>query len=159
MNFPLKELFNKFPYQGTVTWIGVRPEKQNPMIALNQVKVLEHNLEGDHYKGKFLSKRHVTFIQQEHINAVASFLGKEVVPELLRRNIVVQGINLLAFKGNKFQVGEAIFEMSGICDPCSKMEQNLGAGGYNAMRGHGGITARIISGGFIKLGDPVSIIS
>jgi MOSC domain-containing protein YiiM len=79
-------------------------------------------------------------------------------PVLLRRNIVVQGLNLLALKEKKFQVGSAILEMSGLCHPCSRMEQLFGPGGYNIMRGHGGITARVITSGWIMVGDSVTVI-
>ena len=89
---------------------------------------------------------------------VARILGKsEIPPELLRRNIVVSGINLLALKHQQFQVGSVLLETTGICAPCSRMEKNLGAGGYNSMRGHGGITAKILQGGQIKLGDTVCL--
>ena len=97
--------------------------------------------------------RQVTLIQAEHLEVLASMLGlSKILPEFTRRNIVVRDINLLSLKGKQFNIGEAILEYSGECHPCSRMEKNLGPGAYNAMRGHGGITAKVINSGIIKLG-------
>jgi MOSC domain-containing protein YiiM len=76
---------------------------------------------------------------------------------LLRRNIVVSGINLQALKEQQFKIGEAVLFGTGNCPPCSRMEENLGPGGYCAMRGHGGITAYVLQPGKICLGDSVTL--
>lgn len=65
------------------------------------------------------------------------------------------GINLAALKGRCFRLGEALMEATGECHPCSRMEEILGPGGYNAVRGHGGITARVVERGAVRLGDPL----
>lgn len=144
---------------GTVELITVRPERKAiPEIREEVVAEAEIGLEGDHYASKG-GKRQVTLIQAEHITAVASFMGeKEIDPRLLRRNIVVSGINLHSLKGKHFQLGNAILEHTGECHPCSRMEENLGEGGYNAMRGHGGITCRVIQSGTIKTGDKLVLM-
>ena len=111
---------------------------------------------GDRFNGKPGSARQVTLIQKEHLLAIGGMLHREeVAPELPRRNIVVAGINLLALKDKSFQIGEAILKYTGLCQPCSKMEETLGPGGYNAVRGHGGITATVLQDGLIRRGDQV----
>ena len=74
---------------------------------------------------------------------------------MLRRNLLVSGIPLIALKGRRFRIGDVLLEGTESCDPCSRMEAALGPGGYNAMRGHGGLCARIIEGGRLRLGDAV----
>mgnify|MGYP006196680143 CR=1 FL=1 len=91
--------------------------------------------------------------------AIASYLGlRSVEPTLLRRNIVIQGINLLALKHRQFRLGTAVLEYTGECHPCSRMEENLGTGGYNAVRGHGGITARVLAAGEVRIGDRLVVL-
>ena len=146
------------PQQGRVEWIGVRPEKRAPLQSLDAVEVLTKGLKGDHYAGGS-GKRSVTLIQAEHITSLSSLLHKEEIdPAVLRRNIVISGINLLALKDREFKIGTAVLKMTGLCHPCSRMEENLGHGGYNAMRGHGGINACVISPGEITLKDIVEVI-
>ena len=153
----MKELLEIIPQIGEVVWIGIRPARRDTLKKMKNFQLSKDSgLEGDHYTGSS-KKRQVTLIQYEHILAVSSILGKEVNPGQLRRNIVVKGINLLSLKEKRFQVGnDVILEYTGYCHPCSRMEENLGPGGYNAMRGHGGITAKIIQGGRVSLKDSVS---
>ena len=153
-------LTSQFAKMGDVVFVSVRPERAKPPISLVAVEAMANiGLKGDHYSSKG-GKRQVTLIQSEYLDAVASMLGRETLdPTLLRRNIVVKGINLHSLKGKQFKVGEAILEYTGECHPCSRMEENLGIGGYSAMRGHGGITAKIISSGIISCGDSLSPLS
>ena len=102
------------------------------------------------------SGRQVTLIQQEHLPVIAQFARVDRVdPVALRRNLVISGLNLLAHKGAQLQVGDAVLEIVGPCHPCSRMEEAIGPGGYAARRGHGGMTARILTGGTLRVGDPV----
>jgi len=103
-----------------------------------------------------LSTRQVTLIQREHLAVIAQLARvSRVDPIGLRRNLVLSGINLLALKNARLQVGEAVLEIVGPCQPCSRMEEAIGPGGYAAMRGHGGMTARVLTGGRIAVGDAV----
>ncbi|MEO1052936.1 MAG: MOSC domain-containing protein [Bacteroidota bacterium] len=156
----LDQLMANFHQKGRITWIGIRETRKAPLTEVKEVTADQATgLIGDHYAGKTNKTRQVTLIQAEHLKAVASFMGRDQVdPGLVRRNIVVQGINLLSLKDKQFSIGDAILECTGLCHPCSRMEQNLGVGGYNAMRGHGGITARVIKGGLIKLEDIIRVV-
>ncbi|MCE4557391.1 MOSC domain-containing protein [Roseateles cellulosilyticus] len=105
-----------------------------------------------------LSTRQVTLIQQEHLAVIATLARTAPIdPVGLRRNIVVSGINLLSLKNQVLRVGEALIQIVGPCQPCSRMEEVIGAGGYAAMRGHGGMTARILQSGALRVGDPISV--
>jgi MOSC domain-containing protein YiiM len=156
---PLYQLMQNYAQPGKVVWISIRPQRQAPPQVVEKVSATTDNgLIGDHYSNTTTKSRQVTLIQAEHLQAVASFLGKsELDPALTRRNIVVEGINLLTLKDQVFQIGEAILEMTGECHPCTRMEENLGKGGYNAMRGHGGITAKVIKDGLIQVGDSIRV--
>lgn len=105
-----------------------------------------------------LSTRQVTLIQYEHLPVIAQLANVATVDPIgLRRNLVIAGLNLLALKNSKIRVGEALLEIVGPCHPCSRMEEAIGRGGYAAMRGHGGMTARVLESGAIRVGDAIRI--
>lgn len=143
---------------GELGWIGLRPARRAPMTPAEAADVVAgRGLTGDRYSRRD-GARQVTLIQAESLAAIASHLGRlGVPPEDLRRNLVTRGINLLALKGRTFRIGDVRLETSGECHPCSRMEEVLGPGGYNAVRGLGGITARVLSGGTVRVGDPIRV--
>lgn len=156
---PLARLMATLPRAGKVEWIGLRPARDEAMIATGTVQAIAGaGLVGDRYKGGS-GKRGITLIQAEHLPAIAALAQRpDLTPALLRRNVVVSGIPLIALKQRRFRIGTAVFEGTEECDPCSRMEDALGQGGYNAMRGHGGLCARIVEGGTFGLGDALEAL-
>jgi MOSC domain-containing protein YiiM len=142
---------------GEVAWIGLRRERKAPVEAVRAATLVAgQGLEGDHYDSRRNGPRQVTLIAEEDLGAMASFLGQPVEPGQLRRNIMVRGLNLIALKDRRFRIGGALLEYSGPCEPCGRIETNLGPGGYNAARGRGGITARVLEGAEVRVGDAVT---
>ncbi len=142
---------------GRVEWIGLRIARRGAIEAVEAVQLdPEHGVVGDRYAGR-TGNRQVTLMQAEHLRPIGAYLGLETVaPAQLRRNLVVSGLNLLAVRDRRVRVGGAVLEVTGQCHPCSRMEEELGPGGYNAVRGHGGLTARVVCGGTVRLGDAVT---
>ena len=156
----LGKLMATLPQTGKVDWIGLRPKRDVAMTEVDEV-VAETGagLVGDRYSGGS-GKRGITLIQAEHLPVIAALSGHgSIAPATLRRNLVVSGIPLVALKGRRFRVGEVVLEGTDSCDPCSRMEAALGPGGFNAMRGHGGLCARILQGGTIRRGDAVVVLN
>ncbi|CAN5428757.1 MOSC domain-containing protein [soil metagenome] len=154
---PLGKLLAGPMRPGRLQWIGLRPARRAAMLPpASATLVVGHGIDGDRYQTTHDGPRQVTLIAAEDLAAIAAFLGVDhLAPDLLRRNLVTSGINLAALKEQRFRIGTALLETSGDCAPCSRMEEVLGPGGYNAVRGHGGIVARVIEGGAISIGDAI----
>ena len=155
----IHELITQFPRRGRLEWIGAASERLAPLQSLSSATLQPGSgIDGEHHAQSGRSHRQLTLIQQEHLPVIAGLSGLESIdPQLLRRNLVVSGVNLLALKRGRFRIGGVLIEGTGPCAPCSRMEQNLGPGGYNAMRGHGGITARVLEAGTIRVGDELTV--
>lgn len=169
----LRDLTQLFPNAGRLEAIVLRPDRRVQAVHTEQATLQPgFGLVGDRRAqkeriGSSSRKRELTLIQHEHLPLVARLCGKASVDAAdLRRNLVVSGINLLAmrspFKNQvlEYSIGdEAVVQITGLCEPCSRMEEVLGEGGYNAMRGHGGVIAMVLHGGVIRIGDTVRLKS
>lgn len=163
----LRALTVQFPRPGRLDAIWLRSERRGAMQALTEVQAeVGRGLLGDHRSTQLRlaperRSREITLIQAEHLPLLGGWTGKVGLDAgILRRNLVISGINLLSLRSPfadarlVWQLGdEVLLQITGPCDPCSRMEALLGTGGYNAMRGHGGLTAMLLRGGRLKVGD------
>lgn len=168
----LRRLTARFPRPGRLQAIVLRPARGLPAVAVAQAQALvQRGLQVDRASdraprpGAAGGKRQVTLVQAEHLPLIAAWTGHaQIEATTLRRNLVVSGLNLLSARSLfadhplVLRIGaQELLQLTGPCDPCSKMEAELGPGAYNAMRGHGGLTSRVLAGGCIMVGDEVVV--
>jgi MOSC domain-containing protein YiiM len=97
-------------------------------------------------------RREVLFASKEHLDALAVEAGA------IRENITVEGADVQTWPvGARVRAGEAVFEITMVCDPCERMDQ-LRDGLRAQLDGKRGMLARVIEGGEVALGDPVELV-
>lgn len=171
----MRALSRHAPHLGRLEAIYLRPARLQAVRAVDHaVALVGQGLQGDRAAARAPKltneggvdaghKRQVTLLQAEHLGVITALAHRGPVDAAeLRRNLLISGLNLLAgkalFKDTPLLlcIGDSVqLEITGPCDPCSRMETVLGPGGYHAMRGHGGMTARVRQGGDLRVGDPV----
>ncbi len=89
---------------------------------------------------------------------VADALGIEA--QMVRRNIVTRGVALFGLIGVQFRIGDALLAGMRACDPCTYIEGLTGRPGLTKQltAGRGGLRARVIEGGTIRLGDAIEVV-
>jgi MOSC domain-containing protein YiiM len=148
---------------GKVVTIHLVAEAGGTPFAVDEVKaVAGRGLEGDRYfsgNGTYSEKpgpnRHVTLIEEEAIEAVRSDYSIDLAPGESRRNIMVRGVALNHLVGHEFTVGDATLRGIKLCEPCTHMEELSKPGARKALLHRGGLRCEIVSGGVIRVGDPV----
>lgn len=101
----------------------------------------------------------VTLITREDLSHIARRSDIDFSAGAHRRNLVVAGIPLAAFRKRQVRIGEVLFEFHRLRPPCGYLDRLVGPGSAKALAGHAGIGLRVISSGRINVGDTVEVIN
>jgi len=150
--------------QGTVEAINIVGEGGAPMQKLDQVKALaDCGLEGDRYCKRAgywtgVDECQATLIAAEDLEETAGTTDVRIQKGEHRRNLITRGIRLDGLQGKMFQVGEAGFEYDRPRPPCVYIQKITQPGMTQALMGRGGICARVVKSGLIRIGDSIVVL-
>lgn len=153
---------------GTVLEIYTAPDAGAPMRSHTEiVAIAGRGLAGDRYtlgRGFYTATpitqggRELTMIDLAAIEAVAEQTGMPLTTRESRRNLITTGFDLDAAIGMAFRIGEVLCEGVRPCPPCVHLDELTGKRVMPALVRTGGLRARIVEGGIIRTGDPISIV-
>lgn len=127
-----------------------------PLREVERVEcVAGHGLRGDRfYDYKDDYKGQITFFAQETFDQLsAAFPQAERSPGVLRRNVIVSGVDLIALIGQEFELQGVRFRGTVHCKPCHWMNRAFAPGTEDwLMDNKGGLRARILTDGWLKAG-------
>jgi MOSC domain-containing protein YiiM len=140
---------------GEVVSIHIVGQRHGAAEAVERVMAqTNYGLQGDWRSGRNRSGQ-LTLIEAEALDGVGHLLGAPVPAGASRRQVVVRGVKLNAFIGKRVRIGAVRVFVETPCDPCSRMEETIGAGARKALEGRGGVRCFILAGGELRVGDCV----
>jgi hypothetical protein len=131
-----------------------QPPGEHPTVELKEVEcVAGQGLFGDRFFGfKENYQGQVTFLAAEVFEEVCRQLGVTgKSPGVTRRNIITRGADLNKLIGREFEVQGVLFAGVGECSPCHWMNEALAPGAESALRGRGGLRARVLTDGWLRV--------
>jgi len=152
-------------WAGQIAFIQITPKATDKLVSVREVRaVAGEGLEGDRYYkkiGTFSSKpgggRQVTLIELESLEALKRDLEIELEPAQTRRNVVTRDVPLNHLVGQRFLLGrEVMLQGVRLCEPCDHLENLTFKGLSEGLLHRGGLRADIITGGTIRVGDPIT---
>ncbi len=141
-----------------ITAIHVAPQKRANLQSVDEIEaVADEGLVGDRKFG-LGSQRSITVVSEEELAKAGAELGRDIVPGSTRRNVTIGGMELSREPGTRYRLGDVLIEVFQDCAPCEQMEETVGPGAREALRGRAGIRGRIVTGGTLRVGDPVELV-
>jgi MOSC domain-containing protein YiiM len=150
---------------GVVERIFITAKGGEPMQSIPEIEAVEgRGLQRDRYLERTgywteVDECQVTLIQGEHLDEITSASPLRVLNGEHRRNLVTRGVDLVNLAGQRFQIGEAVFEYDRPRPPCTYIQKLTGQQGLTKALGRrGGVCARVVKSGRIRLHDPIVVL-
>jgi len=133
-----------------------QPPGEHPIEAVTQVEcVAGQGVRGDRFFNfKDNYKGQITFLAAEVFDDVCRQVGVSgKSPGVTRRNVITRGVDLNTLVGKRFTIQGVDFEGVAECSPCYWMDQAIAPGALAALHGRGGLRARILSNGVLRVDE------
>jgi MOSC domain-containing protein YiiM len=142
---------------GELVRIFVRPSARTPTREVEEAEAcVGTGLAQDHAGG---GKRQITLLSLEAWERACAELGQDLCPSARRANLVVRGLELAETRGRELQVGAVRLEIAGETRPCELLDDvALGLSAALDPEWRGGVYARVLEGGPLRVGDPVEFL-
>jgi MOSC domain-containing protein YiiM len=72
-------------------------------------------------------------------------------PSVFRRNIITSGVDLNSLIGQEFEIQGVRFRGMAECSPCEWQDQAFAPGTEEALQGRGGLRAKILTDGVLRV--------
>jgi MOSC domain-containing protein YiiM len=153
---------------GQVEAIHIAPSGGAPMQSMPEVEaVVGVGLAGDRYfsgLGFYSARptnpgaREVTLFEAEVLDLLSAQHGIALGVAEHRRNVTTRGVRLNALLGHRFHVGDVLLEGVKDCPPCEHLEELVGKPVLRPLINRGGLRARVLEGGTIRVGDAITVV-
>ena len=133
-----------------------------PLVEVEQVEcVAGHGIRGDRffdYRDDY--KGQITFFSHEVFGKLTAHFGlKDKSAGVLRRNVIVSGVNVNDLIGEEFSIQGVRLRGTAHCKPCYWMNQAVAPGAEEFLQGQGGLRAQILSDGVVAVGDAQLVLA
>jgi len=148
---------------GRLAGIARHARPKAPMELLDRAEVtIDAGVAGD-FRGAVKpggrGRRQITLMERRDWDAAMADLGRDIPWQERRANLLVDQVDLPQSPGAQLRIGnDVLIRVTGECDPCSRME-TIAPGLKAALTPdwRGGVTAKVINGGEIAVGDEIRI--
>lgn len=141
---------------GRVVSLQVKRRHWGPLEPVDAVRATDLGLDGDRHAGREDGRRQVLLVEARDLRDLG------LAPGELREQLTVDVPGLMGLReGTRLRVGQAVLELTGVCEPCSHIGEHVGVDDREAFRqrlvGRRGMLARVVAPGAIRRNDPVTV--